>query len=99
MNSRPDVVLFARVNYQEAAPRTRKQNTYRPARNVLLLRHHLVPFFGTLLGHLRRTTTAVNAHLDDTALHDTVVQTAGVFARAVGYSAEPPPLVARRKRG
>ncbi len=42
---------------------------------------------GRLLGHRRRETTAIYAHLDDGAL-----RAAAVIARAMGYSAEPPPL-------
>ena len=47
---------------------------------------------GTLLGHRRRETTAIYAHLDDAALRDAAAQAAGVIARAMGYRAEPPPL-------
>ena len=47
---------------------------------------------GRLLGHRRRTTTAIYAHLDDAALRDTAAQAAAVIARAMGYEAEPPPL-------
>lgn len=47
---------------------------------------------GTLLGHRRRETTAIYAHLDDAALRDAAAQAAGVIARAMGYKAEPPPL-------
>ena len=36
----------------------------------------------------KRTTTAIYAHLDDAALHGA----AAVIARAMGFSAEPPPL-------
>ena len=49
---------------------------------------------GTLLGHRRRETTAIYAHLDDAALRDAAAQAAGVIARAMGYRAEPPPLLA-----
>ena len=46
---------------------------------------------GTLLGHRRRETTAIYAHLDDAALRDAAAQTAAVIAQAMGYRAEPPP--------
>ena len=45
---------------------------------------------GRLLGHRRRETTAVYAHLDDAALRDAAAQAAAVIARAMGYKAEPP---------
>ena len=48
---------------------------------------------GKLLGHRKRATTAINAHLDDTALRDAAAQAAVVIARAMGYTAEPPPAV------
>ena len=44
---------------------------------------------GELLGHRRRTTTAIYAHLDDAALRD-VAQAATIIARAMGYWTEPP---------
>ena len=47
---------------------------------------------GRLLGHRQRETTAIYAHLDDSALRDAAAQAAAVIARAMGYSAEPPPL-------
>ena len=47
---------------------------------------------GRLLGHRKRRTTAIYAHLDDAALRDTAAQAAGVIATAMGYRAEPPPL-------
>ena len=47
---------------------------------------------GRLLGHRRRETTAIYAHLDDGALRDAAAQAAAVIARAMGYRAEPPPL-------
>ena len=47
---------------------------------------------GTLLGHRRRETTAIYAHLDDAALRHAAAQAAAVIARAMGYRAEPPPL-------
>ena len=43
---------------------------------------------GRLLGHRQRETTAIYAHLDDGALRDA----ADGIARAIGYSAEPPPF-------
>ena len=39
-----------------------------------------------------RETTAIHAHLDDTAMRDAAAQAAAVIARAMGYWAEPPPL-------
>ncbi len=50
------------------------------------------PTVGRLLGHRQRETTAIYAHLDDSALRDAAAQAAAVIARAMGYSAEPPPL-------
>ena len=47
---------------------------------------------GQLLGHRRRTTTAIYAHLDDASLQVAAAQAAAVIARAMGYKAEPPPL-------
>ena len=52
---------------------------------------------GRLLGHRRRATTAIYAHLDDNALRDAAAQAAAaqaaaVIARAMGYRAGPPPL-------
>ncbi len=47
---------------------------------------------GRLLGHRQRETTAIYAHLDDGALRNAAAQAAAVIARAMGYSAEPPPL-------
>ena len=47
---------------------------------------------GKLLGHRRRETTAIYAHLDDAALRDAADRAAGVIARHMGYKAEPPPL-------
>ena len=44
---------------------------------------------GRLLGHRRRRTTAIYAHLDDTALRDAAAQTALVIARAMRYTARP----------
>ena len=45
---------------------------------------------GRMLGHRNRETTAIYAHLDDTALRDAAVQAASVIARAMNYEAEPP---------
>ncbi len=47
---------------------------------------------GALLGHRRRETTAIYAHLDDAALRDAAERAAGVIARHMGYRAEAPPL-------
>ena len=47
---------------------------------------------GRLLGHRKRATTAIYAHLDDAALRDAAAQAAAVIARAMGYRAEPAPL-------
>lgn len=47
---------------------------------------------GQLLGHRRRETTAIYAHLDDGALRDAAAQAAVVIARAMGFQAETPPL-------
>ena len=47
---------------------------------------------GKLLGHRRRETTAIYAHLDDAALRDAAARAGAVIARAMGYRAEPPPL-------
>ena len=47
---------------------------------------------GKLLGHRRRETIAIYAHLDDAALRDDAAQAAAVIARAMGYRAEPPAL-------
>ena len=47
---------------------------------------------GRLLGHRRRETTAIYAHLDDGALRDASAQAAAVIARAMGFRVEPPSL-------
>ena len=52
---------------------------------------------GRLLGHRKRRTTAIYAHLDDAALRDAAAQAAGVIAQAMGYKAEPPPLLDRSR--
>ena len=54
---------------------------------------------GKLLGHRKRATTAIYAHLDDAALRDAAAQTATVIARAMGYTAAPPPLPGEASRG
>ena len=46
---------------------------------------------GRLLGHRKRSTTAIYAHLDDNALQDAAAQTARVVAGAMGYRADPLP--------
>ena len=45
---------------------------------------------GKLLGHRKRATTAIYAHLDDAALRDAAAQAATVIARAMGYTVPPP---------
>jgi len=47
---------------------------------------------GTLLGHRRRETTAIYAHLDDAALQGAAAQAAGVIARHLGYTVQAPPV-------
>ena len=47
---------------------------------------------GRMLGHRNRETTAIYAHLDDTALRDAAAQAASVIARAMNYKVEPLPL-------
>ena len=47
---------------------------------------------GRLLGHRKRTTTAIYAHLDDAALQCATAQAAAVVGRSVGFQAEPPPM-------
>ena len=44
---------------------------------------------GRLLGHRRRSTTAIYAHLDDAALRDAAAQTSLVIAGAMRYKAQP----------
>ena len=46
---------------------------------------------GRLLGHRKRSTTAIYAHLDDNALQDATAQAARVIAEAMGYTPEPLP--------
>ena len=45
---------------------------------------------GKLLGHRRRGTTAIYAHLDDAALQEAAAQAAAVIARAMGYRSGSP---------
>lgn len=54
---------------------------------------------GRLLGHSKRETTAIYAHLDDAALQEAAAQAAVVIARAMGYKAEASPLRAETKDG
>ena len=46
---------------------------------------------GKLLGHRRRETTAIYAHMDDAALRDAAAQVATVIARAMGGRTASPP--------
>ena len=48
-----------------------------------------LPTVGKMLGHCRRRTTAIYAHLDDAALRDAAAQTSLVIAGAMGYKARP----------
>ena len=50
---------------------------------------------GRLLGHRKRETTAIYAHLDDSALQDAAAQAAAIIARALGYRAESPSAAGR----
>ena len=54
---------------------------------------------GKPLGHRKRATTAIYAHLDDTALRDAAAQAATVIARAMGYTAALPPPLGEANRG
>ena len=45
-----------------------------------------------MLGHRKRRTTAIYAHLDVAALQGAAAQAAAVIAGAMGYKAAPPPL-------
>ena len=47
-----------------------------------------LPTVGRLLGHRRRSTTAIYAHLDDATLQNAAVQAASVIAEAMEFSAE-----------
>ena len=53
---------------------------------------------GRLLGHRKRRTTAIYAHLDDATLHDAAAQAAAIIAGAMGYRAEPPPPAGRDRQ-
>ena len=46
---------------------------------------------GRLLGHRRRESTAIYAHLDDEALQDAAARAADVIAKAMGYRGAPTP--------
>ncbi len=46
---------------------------------------------GKLLGHRKRATTAIYAHLDDGALRDAAAHAAAIIARAMGYRVGKPP--------
>ena len=48
-----------------------------------------LPTVGKMLGHRQRRTTAIYAHLDDTALRDAAAKTALVIAGAMRYKAQP----------
>ena len=48
---------------------------------------------GRLLGHSKRETTAIYAHLDDGALQEAAAQAATVIARAMGYRSKPAPFL------
>ena len=48
-----------------------------------------LPTVGRLLGHRRRRTTAIYAHLDDAALRDAAAQASLVIAGAMRYTAQP----------
>ena len=48
-----------------------------------------LPTVGRLLGHRRRRTTAVYAHLDDTALRVAAAQVALTIAKAIGFTPKP----------
>ena len=47
---------------------------------------------GWLLGHRKRRTIAIYAHLDDATRQDAAAQAAAVIAGAMGYRTAPPPL-------
>jgi len=51
-----------------------------------------LPTVGRLLGHRRLATTAIYAHLDDSALQAAAENAAGVIAKAMGFAGKPPPL-------
>ena len=48
-----------------------------------------LPTVGKMLGHRRRRTTAIYAHLDDAALRDAAAQTSLAIAGAMQYKAQP----------
>ena len=50
-----------------------------------------LPIVGKLLGHRRLATTAIYAHLDDSALHAAAERAAGVIAKAMEFKSEPSP--------
>ena len=52
-----------------------------------------LPTLGRLLGHRRRATTAIYAHLDDRTLHHAANQAAGVIAHAMRYRVVAPSLI------
>ena len=52
-----------------------------------------LPTVGRLLGHRKRETTAIYAHLDDGALRDAAAQAAAVIARAMGFCSKPVPVL------
>ena len=47
---------------------------------------------GRMLGHRKRETTAIDAHLNDGALRDAAAQAAAVTARTMGPRVESSPL-------
>ena len=47
-----------------------------------------LPTVGRLLGHRRRATTAIYAHLDDATLQDAAARAAGVIAQAMEFKVE-----------
>ena len=51
-----------------------------------------LPTVGRLLGHRRRETTAIYAHLDDAALQNAADQAAGVIAQAMRFTETAVPL-------
>ncbi len=64
-----------------------------------------LPTVGKMLGHRRRRTTAIYAHLDDAALRDAAAQASLVVAGAMGYKArrspptQPAPATTNRRAG
>ena len=51
-----------------------------------------LPTVGRLLGHRRRSTTAIYAHFDDGTLQNAADQAASVMAQAMRYRAVAPSL-------